>query len=1242
MAKISLNEVAGGYNLSHINGNFQRIEDVLNSGVLWRDLAGNTDSNQMEEPIDMNGNRIYNLPYALSPHEPVTLAQLAGFAAGDGGPIEVLPATNVTYEPKSPLVSNNVQGALDELAQLIQVSYPIASEVDITPIAGLSAANVQQALEELKTSVAALEGGSGAIPLLNTLADLRAFVRGSKTLVRVQNHSSVGDGGGGLYVYVPTLTSDLNGGIVLASGGGSWLLVDSPTVRHFGAKGQAANETAHIQNALNFAATFRRNLHVPAGRYLVSSIVYYHTYLASINITGDGHGITVIEHLAGNSGDMFRLENTSSPTDIGPNGLTVKDIHFKGNHPETKPTNTLNLTHATVSMRIGFVNTFVGCRFSHGTFGFSNQHGVLDRFELCQFDKNFYGLRVYGDIGTTTWVHQSDLKNNYLFGLHVEDARHVVCSMCSIEANGSVEAGGGVHVGNTIGNQPVSGIMSRGVTLRDCWIENNIGASAIALAGGLNSIQGCIFSNQQTAYTIRVGGGRYHIKDTLFELGAVAHIYEEKTALVYSGNVVLDCVVGSTKTAPICDVDPVKTRTSYDGSSGGGGGGGGSGDVVGPSTAVDNNLAAFNTTTGKLLKDSGVSVSSLQTSINSKQAQLVSGVNIRTVNGTSLLGSGDIEISGGGGTVTSKPKIVIIGDSFSAKSDMLEPAWPEQLEQQLRVYGADVEVHNLSVIGHSFALASNPIYGTMSLIDKAISLNPTVVVVALGLNDTVTGGSAFPGTLKGQIDSTLSQLRTGLPDATILYASIEPWDRTHNSAGTGIINRQISPWGMQRPTTGYGAGKWSSEILNSAIRSDIQANIQQWIAMDNYLKPHGNLNGFIQVSHFKMARLGLTGLDSIHPSAEGSKFVAAQVRKGLQGNAGFISKFPNMRTWTYNLYEDPDTLFSEFCESSGGNYVNRTRRIEGETGWLAREHVSAHNINMQAIRVDTWYMPTKGSVNSQPSSIPALALWTVTVSNCTPKTTAKMSVDGAAAVDIPLITDAAGNGSYVSGAWTNFSGARQYRLIIGDEMYGPFAVTIDNTSPGNVVGPASAVNNRIAIFSGTTGKIVADGGRTLSDIDTSLNAKQATLVSGSNIRTVNGNSLLGSGNISISGQAPAVYNWTTIGAQTIAAGSVDVLIGSITVSQAGIVIVNWSIGGTFSNANGRMYTRAIIGGSPSGVGSQATSSSASDYSISAGGVSTSVGAGTIIHIYASTTASSAFNVTSVNNASAISYVVLPN
>ncbi len=38
-----------------------------------------------------------------------------------------------------------------------------------------------------------------------------------------------------------------------------------------------------------------------------------------------------------------------------------------------------------------------------------------------------------------------------------------------------------------------------------------------------------------------------------------------------------------------------------------------------------------------------------QTALNAKQATLVSGTNIKTINGTSLLGSGDITISGGGG-----------------------------------------------------------------------------------------------------------------------------------------------------------------------------------------------------------------------------------------------------------------------------------------------------------------------------------------------------------------------------------------------------------------------------------------------------------------------------------------------------------------------------------------------------------------------------------------------------------------
>lgn len=43
-------------------------------------------------------------------------------------------------------------------------------------------------------------------------------------------------------------------------------------------------------------------------------------------------------------------------------------------------------------------------------------------------------------------------------------------------------------------------------------------------------------------------------------------------------------------------------------------------------------------------------VTGLDTALSGKQDTLVSGTNIKTVNGTTLLGSGDLVVSGGGGS----------------------------------------------------------------------------------------------------------------------------------------------------------------------------------------------------------------------------------------------------------------------------------------------------------------------------------------------------------------------------------------------------------------------------------------------------------------------------------------------------------------------------------------------------------------------------------------------------------------
>lgn len=67
----------------------------------------------------------------------------------------------------------------------------------------------------------------------------------------------------------------------------------------------------------------------------------------------------------------------------------------------------------------------------------------------------------------------------------------------------------------------------------------------------------------------------------------------------------------------------------------------------------------------------------------------------------------------------------------------------------------------------------------------------------------------------------------------------------------------------------------------------------------------------------------------------------------------------------------------------------------------------------------------------------------------------------------------------------------------------------DGGGAGDVIGPASASGSTIPIFGDVSGKLLADSGVLLSD-------KQDTLVSGSNIKTINGESALGSGNLVIS------------------------------------------------------------------------------------------------------------------------------
>lgn len=70
MAKIVLDNIVSGYDLSKINVNFQRIAEQINNNILFRGV-GSGEVNSLLQPLDANGQSIYNLPDPVLDGEPV-------------------------------------------------------------------------------------------------------------------------------------------------------------------------------------------------------------------------------------------------------------------------------------------------------------------------------------------------------------------------------------------------------------------------------------------------------------------------------------------------------------------------------------------------------------------------------------------------------------------------------------------------------------------------------------------------------------------------------------------------------------------------------------------------------------------------------------------------------------------------------------------------------------------------------------------------------------------------------------------------------------------------------------------------------------------------------------------------------------------------------------------------------------------------------------------------------------------
>lgn len=312
MTKIVLQETNSGYNLSKINANFDAIEEFINDKAMSRDNP-TADANQMVQQLDMNGQRIVNLPKPISPNEPARVQDILDAAIGI---LPILPASIVTNTPGHTISSTNVQSALYELADdTTAVATNLANEVTARGVAVSGEATARSNADTaLQNNINALSTQLlGKVFNVNSVAGLRSGV--SKLLhqvVKTLGYYGATDGGDNFYYcdLSDTTSADNGGSIIVAADGGRWKMLNTTVMnfRQWGAKGNGTTDDwFSIQNALNSMGTGIKWSN-SSGTYPLSQTVF----VVKDNTTIEGMGIGTRFLCTFAAGDVFSVGNGTS------------------------------------------------------------------------------------------------------------------------------------------------------------------------------------------------------------------------------------------------------------------------------------------------------------------------------------------------------------------------------------------------------------------------------------------------------------------------------------------------------------------------------------------------------------------------------------------------------------------------------------------------------------------------------------------------------------------------------------------------------------------------------------------------------------------------------------------------------------------------------------------------------------------------------------------------------------------
>ena len=426
---------------------------------------------------------------------------------------------------------------------------------------------------------------------------------------------------------------------------------------------------------------------------------------------------------------------------------------------------------------------------------------------------------------------------------------------------------------------------------------------------------------------------------------------------------------------------------------------------------------------------------------------------------------------GGGGGYTPPPKVVVIGDSMAAQHPLQSEAWPALWETRMRMVGAPVRVVDPAIGGWTYNKANTLItHNGRTMVQQAIAEAPEVVVVNLGANDLalrVEGRTLAQ--VQDDCNTVLGALRAALPYAVIVVVSEYLFDSTNFPApGTALKNKGTIPYLMQQKASGILAGAFCAEMLDDQVSAEHKANFADWVTLDTYARGHAAVNGAFDMRLWRAVRLGTVGLDGVHLNMLGQHLLAGYALVAAQTLPALRAVWPQISADQVAEWRDPDALFAALLSASGDGYTQKSALTA-----LWANQLSKHWGGVPLARSDNWWAPSGGSVTLWPQGVTTdeavcpVSYWKMV--GCLPLEACTASVDGGAwnATYGAAATDARGESQGMVQAHFFSPGAHAIRYKVGNEVFGPFTLTVGaKPAPGSI--GASSVSASLTLVPAVT------------------------------------------------------------------------------------------------------------------------------------------------------------------------------